>query len=65
MSTENDNENLSLGKTPAVFPELPFPFNHLYARFKNLNGNDGRDANGSDYDLKPHPAVEVGLRFDF
>ena len=48
-------------ETPAVFPELPFFLNSLYARVRNLNG--GKE--GDMEDLRPRPAIEAGIKFTF
>ena len=64
-----DNENLLQKRTPIVFPELPAPFNHMYAKFRNLNADLPRmsEHEGISHfeERAPHTAVEVGLKWTF
>ena len=57
-----DGENLFVN-TPAVFPELPEPFNHIYFKVNDLN--EEVSFTGADIDNRPEPSVEVGLKFTF
>lgn len=63
---EFDNENLFLSN-PAVFPELPEPFNNLYMRVRNLNEDNSLSKNerefSNDIDKPVVSSVEVGIKF--
>ena len=52
-----------------VFPELPQPVQHLFVKPRNLNSEDAPlGTNKQDIwtsDMKPVPAVEVGVKFSF
>lgn len=56
-------------ETKAVFPEIPFLSDHMYVKFRDLNSNSKSfldDAVDMDSEnRRPHPAVEVGLKFTF
>ena len=59
---ELDDRTL-LEENRAAFPALPAPFNHMYAKVRNLNTEIGPAGNIED--TRPVPAVEIGFKWTF
>lgn len=53
----------------AVFPELPFPLNHISVGGRDLNSPNGpkgtSDFSAFETEGRVKPAVEVGISFSF
>lgn len=65
---EFDKENLFLS-TPAVFPELPEPFNNIYMKVRNLNDDNSLSKYDREFGLSFEKAdrlgVEAGIKISF